>query len=106
MKRLVPRACLFLIPLGCALSSILLLAAPRINVNTPMSPPVWALLGRELIRANTAACVEFFSRYFDDRGYFLRVTRWGATTGRTTRSGTARCGRSCTRSARPTLYAG
>jgi hypothetical protein len=46
-----------------------------------MSPPTWALLERELIRANTAACKEFFSRYFDSRGYLLCVTRWGGDDG-------------------------
>src|SRR6266508_4021123 len=81
MKRFVRRVCLFLILLGCALPSSLLLAATKINVNTPMSPPVWALLERELIRANTAACEEFFARYFDDRGYLLCVTRWGGDDG-------------------------
>jgi len=81
MKRFVRRVCLFLILFGCALPSTLLLAAPRINVNTLMSPPVWALLERELIRANTAACEEFFARYFDDRGYLLCVTRWGGDDG-------------------------
>ena len=81
MKRFVRRACLFLILLGCALPSALLLAAPKINVNTPMSPPAWAFLERELIRANTAACEEFFARYFDSRGYLLCVTRWGGDDG-------------------------
>jgi hypothetical protein len=81
MKRFVRRPSLFLILLGCALPSALLLAAPKINVNTPMSPPAWALLERELIRANTAACEEFFARYFDDRGYLLCVTRWGGDDG-------------------------
>src|SRR5215510_9507110 len=81
MKRFVRRVCLFLILSGCVLPSTLLLAAPKINVNTPMAPPVWDLLERELIRANTAACEEFFGRYFDDRGYLLCVTRWGGDYG-------------------------
>src|SRR5262245_22073209 len=81
MKGFVRHLCLFLILSDCALSSSLPLAAPRIDVNTPMSPPVWALLERELIRANTAACEEFFARYFDERGYLLCVTRWGGDDG-------------------------
>jgi hypothetical protein len=48
---------------------------------TPMLPPDWALLQRELIRANTAACEEFFARYFDERGYLLCVERWGGDDG-------------------------
>ena len=45
-----------------------------ISARTPMTPPAWALLERELLRANTAACREFFDRYFDERGY-LHVRR-------------------------------
>ena len=52
-----------------------------IVVDTPMSAPAWALLERELIRANADACEEFFSRYFDQRGYLLCVERWGGDDG-------------------------
>ena len=52
-----------------------------ISVETPMSPPTWAVLQRELIKANTAACKEFFARYFDQRGYLLCVERWGGDDG-------------------------
>jgi len=58
-------------------------AGPGITVaiKTPMSPPAWALLERQLLQANTAACREFFRRYFDDRGYLLCVERWGGDDG-------------------------
>src|SRR5262245_61495248 len=56
-------------------------AEPAMSIETPMSPPAWALLERELLRANTAACREFFEKYFDDRGYLLCVERWGADDG-------------------------
>jgi hypothetical protein len=56
-------------------------AEPRLVVETPMSPPAWALLERELLRANAAACAEFYERYFDDRGYLLCVERWGGDDG-------------------------
>jgi hypothetical protein len=46
-----------------------------------MAPPAWALLERELLRANAAACEEFFQRYFDDRGFLLCVERWGGDDG-------------------------
>ncbi len=36
-----------------------------IHIDTPMPPPFWALQQRELIRANTAACRQFFEKYFD-----------------------------------------
>src|SRR5262245_952331 len=81
MKRFICFLCLIFIILGYLLQSSLLLAAPGISINTPMSPPGWAMLERELIRANTAGCEEFFSRYFDERGYLLCVTRWGGDDG-------------------------
>ena len=51
------------------------------QVDSPMSPPGWALLERELFRANTKACREFFARYFDERGYLRCVERWGGDDG-------------------------
>jgi hypothetical protein len=56
-------------------------AVPDVEVNTPLPPPAWALLERELLRANAAACREFYQRYFDERGYILCVLRWGADDG-------------------------
>ena len=61
-------------PCAVALSATLV-------IDTPMSPPTWALLERELLRANTAACEEFFARYFDERGYLRCVVRWGGDDG-------------------------
>jgi hypothetical protein len=52
-----------------------------IRIQTPMTPPGWALLERELLRANHAACQEFFAKYFDERGYLLCVERWGGDDG-------------------------
>jgi hypothetical protein len=67
---------------------ILLIAAapaladqPAIDVNTPLSPPAWALLQREVLRASGDACREFFAKYFDERGYLLCVERWGGDDG-------------------------
>lgn len=57
-------------------------AAPAaLAVATPMVAPEWALLQRELLRANEEACEAFFARYFDDRGYLLAFERWGANDG-------------------------
>ena len=50
-------------------------------VDTPMAPPAWALLERELLRAQTSACQAFFDRYFDDRGFLECVVRWGGNDG-------------------------
>jgi hypothetical protein len=52
-----------------------------VRIDTPMSPPAWALLERELLRANVRACEEFYTRYFDDRGYLQCVERWGGDDG-------------------------
>ncbi len=56
-------------------------AQPLVEIKTPMSPPAWALLERELLKANAAACREFFERYFDERGYLRCVERWGGDDG-------------------------
>lgn len=53
----------------------------KITVKTPMAPPAWAVLERELLRANVAACREYFEKYFDDRGYLECVERWGGDDG-------------------------
>jgi hypothetical protein len=62
-------------------SSAALPAAVTIQIDTPIVPPTWALLERELLRANARACREFFDRYFDDRGYLECVERWGGNDG-------------------------
>jgi hypothetical protein len=52
-----------------------------VRIDSPVAPPEWALLERELLRANTEACRDFFSRYFDERGYLACVERWGGDDG-------------------------
>src|SRR5262249_33429733 len=52
-----------------------------VNVSTPMSPPAWALLERQLLDANAQACREYFAKYFDERGWLLCVERWGGDDG-------------------------
>ena len=52
-----------------------------IDVVSPAPVYHWALLERELLRAQTLACQEFFARYFDERGYLLCVPRWGGDDG-------------------------
>lgn len=54
---------------------------PLIEISTPMPPPMWALLERELIRAQSQAIELFFQKYFDERGYLLCVPRWGGNDG-------------------------
>ncbi|MEZ4618938.1 MAG: hypothetical protein R2867_25965 [Caldilineaceae bacterium] len=57
------------------------MATVVIDVDKPMSPPYWALLERELLRAQAEACQEFYDQYFDERGYLLCVPRWGGNDG-------------------------
>jgi hypothetical protein len=52
-----------------------------LRVTTPMSPPTWALLERQLLDAASDACREFYRKYFDDRGWLLCVERWGGDDG-------------------------
>jgi hypothetical protein len=70
-----------LVSLSASLSLPSAAESQPITIDTPMPPPAWALLERELMRANTRACQEFFDRYFDDRGYLECVTRWGGDDG-------------------------
>ncbi|HTI51473.1 MAG TPA: hypothetical protein VL475_10995 [Planctomycetaceae bacterium] len=56
-------------------------AGPMVSVDTALPPPNWALLERELLRQNAAACREFFEKYFDERGWLLCVERWGGDDG-------------------------
>ena len=54
---------------------------PTIKVETPESPPEWALLQRELLRAGSIAIERYADRYFDERGYLLSDVRWGMNDG-------------------------
>ena len=56
-------------------------SANAIAITTPVSPPEWALLQRELLLAEADACEAFYARYFDERGYFQCFERWGADDG-------------------------
>ncbi len=55
--------------------------SPQVEISSPMTPPGWAVMERELLRANAEACRQFFARYFDERGYLLCVERWGGDDG-------------------------
>ena len=57
-------------------------AEAAVTITTPMEPPEWALLEREVLRANTAACVKYFQRYFNPANGYLEITeRWGGNDG-------------------------
>jgi hypothetical protein len=63
------------------MNALLARAQPVMHVKSPMSPPTWALLERELLKTSAAACEEFFAKYFDERGYLMCVERWGGDDG-------------------------
>ena len=52
-----------------------------LRVDSPMTPPAWAVLERELLDAHLDACTEFYEKYFDERGYLLCIERWGGDDG-------------------------
>src|SRR5215831_10420183 len=61
-------------------------AAPKpadvvIAVDTKMEAPTWALLERRVLETSAPAMVEFYRKYYDDRGYVQCVLRWGADDG-------------------------
>jgi len=56
-------------------------AGAPLTVKSPMPPPYWALLERELLRFNSLACERFAAKYLDARGYLLHTPRWGTLDG-------------------------
>jgi hypothetical protein len=54
---------------------------PQLTIDTPMTPPYWALLQRRLLEEQCRAIEEFYAHYFDERGYLLCVPRWGGDDG-------------------------
>jgi hypothetical protein len=80
MRRILQNGVLLCLAVAIC-TSPLLAEEPTITVNSPMSPPTWALLEREVLKQNADACREFFDKYFDDRGWLLCVERWGGDDG-------------------------
>lgn len=73
--------CVGVVLIASAMASLASGESPKLSIASPMTPPSWALLERELLRANADACEEFFARYFDERGFLLCVERWGGDDG-------------------------
>ena len=72
----------FLMSTAAVLLPLTAKAQDAINITTPMDPPEWALLEREVLRAHTAACVKFFRRYFNQATGWLETTeRFGGDDG-------------------------
>lgn len=81
MKNISRCFCFSIFLFTCLFPTTVPQATEQITIRTPMSPPIWAMLEREVLRASTAGCEEFFAKYFDERGYLLCVTRWGGDDG-------------------------
>jgi hypothetical protein len=78
------RRLLLVVALGCVggLSTLAIKETDVVvRVTSPMTPPRWAVLERQLLVDNVPACREFFKKYFDDRGYLQVFVRWGANDG-------------------------
>jgi hypothetical protein len=56
-------------------------AASTVSIETPMPAPQWAKLERRLLAENAPACLEFYGKYYDRRGYLQAFLRWGANDG-------------------------
>ena len=50
-------------------------------IETPMTPPDWAILQRRLLAANADACEQFYAAYVDRRDRLRVFERWGANDG-------------------------
>ena len=77
----MPNRKTFLLLALCFLWISPILPARELRIDTPMAPPGWALLQRELLEAQAQACRAFYDKYFDDRGYLECFERWGALDG-------------------------
>jgi len=68
--------------LAAGLLACTLHAAPvTVVVDTPMPPPEWALMERQLLDANSRAAEKFAAKYLDSKGYLLHYLRWGTLDG-------------------------
>lgn len=52
-----------------------------LHVKTPMVPPAWALLERDLLKYNSQAVEAFAKKFIDEKGYLLHTPRWGTLDG-------------------------
>jgi len=56
-------------------------AGITIEIATPMPAPEWAKLERRILADSAPAVRAFFTKYYDERGYFRHFVRWGANDG-------------------------
>ncbi|MDX1982403.1 MAG: hypothetical protein SFV51_19165 [Bryobacteraceae bacterium] len=56
-------------------------AEVTLHVKTPMPPPRWALLERDVLKYSSIGAEKFAARYLDERGYLAHTPRWGTLDG-------------------------
>lgn len=64
-----------------ALPAVARPAASTLRIASAMAPPRWALLQRQLLAANAAACAAFYDTYVDANDALKAFVRWGANDG-------------------------
>ncbi|WP_347302576.1 hypothetical protein V5740_11285 [Croceibacterium sp. TMG7-5b_MA50] len=73
--------------LGGGAAALALTAAPiraarsQFAIDTPMAPPQWAVMQRQLLDANARSCVDYYRTYVDERDWLKVFVRWGANDG-------------------------
>src|SRR5919112_953215 len=75
---MIRSAFLMVLAINCAAVG---LAESTLVIKSPMPPPAWALLERDLLRYNSEACERFAAKYVDEKGYLLHTIRWGTLDG-------------------------
>ncbi|MFW5915449.1 MAG: hypothetical protein ACOCTQ_03130, partial [Planctomycetota bacterium] len=56
-------------------------AEDAVTIDRPASPPDWALRQRQLLEENNRAVRQYYDHFWDERGYFKCVERWGIVDG-------------------------
>ena len=56
-------------------------AQTPVEIDTPLSPPSWAMLERAVLDDGSRAVEEFYATFNDERGYLLHTPRWGTLDG-------------------------
>ncbi len=56
-------------------------AQDKIAITTPMVPPEWALMERQIIQSCDEAISVYYDHFFDESGTYLHVPRWGMLDG-------------------------
>ena len=78
---MMPRGLRWLSLVLAVLPVISVSAHETLRISTPMPPPFWALLERQLLKSNEDACLQTLELLFDERGWLLCVERWGGDDG-------------------------